>query len=211
MARTTYVKAAQKPQGPCEKCQKEIAKGDPYKWVKPRAYRGATGWKRKRCMDCPAWKASELTSSDKLATIYAGQEAAADALSDWDHEDAEALRSILSDYAEALREAGQGYVESADNIESGFGTSTSMSDELREKGEALDSAADELESTDVEDFDEGAARTEAIDELGLDDSAMVDGEDDPEELDEAINAKRQEWAEEQLSNVQDAIENVEIP
>lgn len=169
MARVTTVKRSQKDQGRCEKCGKDLPAGSAYKWCAPRAGSFARGHRRVRCLDCPSWRPSETTSSSARSAVYGAQEAAEDRLSDWDREDAEELRSILTDAAEGVREGAECYRESQSNMESGFGTSTSISDELGEKADTLESAADELESaeSDIEDFEVDDARAEALSEFSV--------------------------------------------
>lgn len=198
----------------CGKCSKEIKPGDPYKWVKPKSgpYGGT---KRVRCATCPTWRPSELTSSGALSTLYAAQEEAEDALNQWDREDRSELESILETLAEGVREAGNVYRESAENMESGFGHATSTSDELNEKADALDSAADDVEAavSDLEDWDEDAARQEVLDETAAPDVERADEYDweaDPEDLADDVQAKKDEWADAQTSVVEDAISGIEV-
>lgn len=214
MARTTHVKSARKDQGTCQKCGKKIRKGDPYKWVAPRAHRGARGYKQKRCADCPGWRASELTSSQHLSTIYGAQEAFDDFLSEWDRATGDDLAQALRDCAESVREASESYNESAENIESGFGHETSMSEELREKATEVESWADEIESAadDIEDFDEDSARSDAESEItdeiateldyegdDITEHDEYDAEDFERRVEEKISEAREEWADEQAS------------
>lgn len=138
MPRVVRVAKAQKTQGTCESCSKPIEKGSAYKWVKARY-----GPKRNRHDACPNWKASELTGSDKLSTIFAAQEAFHEGKPYASPEDyAQALR----DAAESIREAAEAYRESAQNMEDGFGHETSTSQELSEKGDEVESWADEIDS-----------------------------------------------------------------
>lgn len=224
------------PNRKCEKCSVEIKVGDPYKWVKPKSgpYGGS---KRVRCMACPSWRPSELTSSNALGILYAAQEAFGDAVSGWDREDIGGLEEALDDLASGVREAGEAYIESADNMESGFGTATSVSDEIREKGETLTGAADDIENAkdDLEAFDEDAVRAEVEDEvlpdylaelgwettsLSYEDAMAREVEDDSDEeafddeayqakVEEAIQEKRDEWADEQVSQAESAAENAD--
>lgn len=218
MARTNFVKKARKPQR-CE-LGHDIPVGAPYKYVVPRAFRGATGHKRSRCMDCPGWRPSELTSSDKRATALAACEAASDALSAWEDDSTSTLGDILNEAAEGLREAASGYRESAENIESGFGNRTSMCDDLEEKADALENAADNLESwspSGDEDFDEDAVREECRAEIlevrtdteAGEDEPGVEVADDDEELVADVEAKRQEWRDEVRGEAEDALSEAE--
>lgn len=215
------------PNRKCGKCGTEIKPGDPYKWVKPKSgpYGGT---KRVRCATCPNWRPSELTSSAALSTLYAAQEAFEDDLAQAD--DVDSIQEALNALAEGVREAGGVYTESADNMEDGFGHETSMSAELREKGEALESAADEIENADLPEWDEDEVKSEVEDdvlqeylaEIGMEADSLEealafvhdeDDEDDPQEFDldvfngrleEAIEEKRQEFLEEARDAANDA-------
>lgn len=150
MARITYVKKSQKPQGNCGFCGKPIEVGTSYMWVKPSRFDRTM----KRHAGCKVWSPSEMATNEKTAAFLAvfevADEAAAEATT------AEELRDILTTAAESLREVGQMYADSAQAVEDGFGHSTTMSEELQEKADALESAADELESAadDIEDGDD---------------------------------------------------------
>jgi hypothetical protein len=137
---TVTDKTKPKPLRKCEKCGKTIELGMPYKHVSPKSgpYGGV---KRIRCADCPSWKPSELSSS-KMASIMAAQE-------EFDVSDCESVEDIndrLNDFAATVREVGEEYKESAQNMEDGFGHSTEMSQDLESKGDELDGWADDLEN-----------------------------------------------------------------
>jgi hypothetical protein len=154
----------------CEKCSRTISIGQPYKWVKP----GAKGRSRKRnrCMDCPGWKASELTSSAFLGIIYTAEEDAPGVdVADTDAEDlARQLTDLRDHYEEAAREAAEVRTEAADNMDDGFGHETGMSTDLREQGETAEAeelagverdqpgpeVGDEPEDPDPDDYEEEA-------------------------------------------------------
>lgn len=195
----------------CGKCDVEIKVGDPYKWCKPKSgpYGGSM---RVRCAACPTWTQAELTSSAFLAAIYAAQDAAQDALRNWDRETLDDLVNALSDYAEGLREAASVRTEAADNMEDGFGHSTSMSEDLRAEGEQVEYYADEVENGDLgEEWDEDAAKGEVIDEhvwdVDLPDGPPsvdeYDWDADPHGLQSQVDEKREEWASEVESKYDD--------
>lgn len=216
MARMTTVAAARTDQGKCEKCGKPITKGTGYKWIKPRTHAGATGYKRKRCLSCPNWRPSETTSSPALSVLYAGQEAAEDALAGWDRQDVSALAAVLTEFAEAVNEASQVYAESASNIEDGFGHSTSTSEDIQAKADELEGMAQELENAadELEEWDEDAARAEVLDEAGIEGltrDSEYDWEEDPEDLQDNVDQAREDWADEQMTLAEDAISNVQAP
>lgn len=152
MARVNLVKKARIAQGKCGRCGVEIKRGDPYRWTKPRY-----GSKRVRCMrrEC-RFRPSDLTSSDNRAAIFAAQESVEDAI--------EAVRKMekpsktvvetlcveVGCASEEIRQTGELYGESADNIEQYFSESETI-DECRENADACDAVADALGAFD---FDE---------------------------------------------------------
>lgn len=148
IARVKYVKGARKDQGVCGGCSQPIKKGDPYKWwtVGFRARH-----KSKRCEKCPLPPPSARESNEKVAAVYAAQEAFDDAIET--AMDRDSIVSVLGEYAEGLREAASLWNESADAIEDGFGHETEQSNEQREKGENAESCADQIES-DAEGLDD---------------------------------------------------------
>lgn len=145
--KVTFVKKARKFQGKCDHCGEPIEAGQAYKYFQPRF-----GPAHKRHIACPHWKPSQMVSNEKLSALYAAQEAAEDSIDGWKpspqdkHLDTSELEGILSDAAQDFREVSEMYSESAQNIEDGFGHSTSMSEEMTEKAEEIESFADNLES-----------------------------------------------------------------
>jgi hypothetical protein len=208
MARTHIVKKAQKDQGycmspTCSHEDKAIKVGDSYKHFTLRF-----GGKKVYHTDCNV-PGSHTTASAQLGTIYDAQETASQALGSINAEDANAdwFMEVAQAAADAIREAGEMYSESADNMESGFGTSTSISDEIREKGEGCESWADEIESAaqDIEDFDEDDARQDAENEHDAED---YEEESEREQaIEDEINTKRDDWFSEAVSAIEDAINN----
>jgi len=73
--RINIVKSARKAQGHCQSCGKEIEVGQGYRWIKFR-YAGT----RKRHLDCPNFRPSDMTNA-KYAAVYAAIENAEDGLS----------------------------------------------------------------------------------------------------------------------------------
>jgi len=207
MARTTVVKKAQKHHGKCQKCGKELPIGCSYKWVAPRAHKAARGFKKKRCMGCPGWRPSELTSSQHLGTIYAAQETFDDFVSSWEGDDgcADGLGEAGKEAASSIEEAAESYRESAQNIEEGFGHPTQMSEELEEKASEVESWAGEVESAadDVEDLDKETIEDDARTEWEDDEALQV------ESLESytagAIDNALGEWMEEQQQKIEDVL------
>ncbi len=132
----------------CGRCQKPIAAGDEYLWFQ-HAFRA-------KVIRCPQHypSQSELTTSDKLARLYSIQEGFDTLLKEFHKAtNADDVVSALESAEEEAREVAGEYNESADNIEEGFGHETSMSEEIRGKGDscetwadALSTAKDEVES-----------------------------------------------------------------
>jgi hypothetical protein len=212
MARTHIVQKAQKDQGSCQSptCShesREIKIGDSYKHFSIRAYKGGRGTKKVYHVDCHVPQ-SHRTTSAQLGMIYDAQETAQAELAALDNTATpDDFQAIAEAAAQGIREAGEMYVESADSMESGFGTSTYVSDEIREKGEGCESWADEIESAgqDIEEFDEDLARGEAEEENDAED---FDEESEREDaIESAIEDRRQTWFDEQVSAVEDAINN----
>jgi hypothetical protein len=137
-------KSKPKPNRKCDKCGKEIDVGMPYQWTEIKMTYG--GMKKVRCMDCPPWKQSELTTS-KMSGVYAAQEEAEDT----DVSTIEDLEALCESVAEQIEAVGDEYEESGQNMEDGFEHATSMSDELKERGESLKSWAEDIRALD---FDE---------------------------------------------------------
>lgn len=204
----THVKNAQKDQGTCCKCNKEIKAGEPYSWIKPQY-----GTKRVVCGNCH-FKNSDLTTSDKLSTVYAAQENAEDSVADWDGEDIEDLKSFVSDMASEIRDVADEYQSSCDAIKERFSES-STADECEEKAESLGSWADELESFDPADFDEADADFEEEVLKDVPDETEEQKKQRQEELyekneenkEKAIEEAREQWAEAARSEALDLIGN----
>lgn len=134
----------------CEVCGKEIEPGSPYKHVTPKSgpYGGR---KRVRCAACPTWRQWDLSQSlsARVAQIEHDFRQAIEGV-----ETKEDVESALNDAAEAIREIAEEKREGAQNIEDGFGHPTSMSEELTDVADQLDSWADDVEGADVPDLPE---------------------------------------------------------
>jgi hypothetical protein len=139
MAQTHTVKAAQKAQR-CNTCGQPIEVGQSYKWFKMKLARG--GVKKSYHPGCNIPPSHRTTS--RMGQIWDAQEVASNGI--FGAESLADIEAELQSFAEAVRSVGEEYTESADNIESGFGHETFQSTELRERGEALDSWADDLEN-----------------------------------------------------------------
>jgi hypothetical protein len=159
MARIKTVTKAQKDQGTCEACGKELPAGSGYKWTKANRYSP----KRKRCLDCPTWSQSELSTS-KLATALAGQEtayAALDALDATDYMDDSgfdhasvvgSLEGILADAATAAEECREDYEEGLSNMPEGLQAGPT-GELIQERMDALEEWSNELQGFSPDDYD----------------------------------------------------------
>jgi hypothetical protein len=222
MARITYVKSARatkRGNRRCTGCGKEIKPGDSYKWFANRI--GRMSMRKDYCSTCVI-RPSMMTTSPHLATIYAAQETAEDALDALgEGTTLDDIGQVLRDCAEGYREAKESYEESAQNIEDGFGHPTQMSEEIQEKAEACEAAADELESQadNIDGMDDPAAEDEEFADDGEfeydgevdDDGNPVDKEDYEAKLHEHADAKREERLEAAIEEARSAIsEGVQI-
>lgn len=126
--RIHHVKKARKTNiGNCQSCGKPIKKGDAYKLIKPRY-----GAQKNRHEACPDWRPSEMTSSDKLSTLYAAQEEISDALKSWT--DVSELAEALNNAATSAEEARDGYQEAADSDDK----QGAIQQQNQEKADAVD-------------------------------------------------------------------------
>jgi hypothetical protein len=174
LAKIVTVRRAQKDQGKCETCDTPLPAGVGYKHYSV----GFRGFKRRRCLSCPDPKPSERESS-KIAGVYAAQEAV-DVGTITTVEDAQA---VLQEFAEAVREVAQEYEDAADAMgEAGY--------EMQEKADVLNGAADDVENTDLSEY-----------EADGDDDA--EGDDDGGLTDEQLDALR--------DAVQTAVDEIELP
>lgn len=205
MARTIYVKKARKDQQPCmspscKHTSRAISAGMPYKHFSMKLTYG--GVRKVYHEDCHIPQSHRTTS--RMGEIYDAQEEAENAMPQ-EPDETGTLETIASDFAQTVREVGEGYTESADNMEEGFGHSTFMSDELREKGESLEEWANDLESLDFEEFDEVEAREQA-----RNDSDLEDGDEDTPEVEEAVEEARSTWWEEQVEKLNSELGNCPV-
>jgi len=156
VARIKSVKKARKDQGECGDCGKQIRAGQPYKWWTV-GFRSR--YKHKRCDECITPMPSARESNPKVAAILAVEETF-DTTSAKCRED---LVSVLEDAASGIRDAGEQWTESADEMEQGFGHETEQSNEQREKGEAAEGWAEAIENA-VHELDEEKGEDESDDE-----------------------------------------------
>jgi hypothetical protein len=149
--RIYHVKKSRKDQGQCGKCRDPLPAGSAYRWIKARY-----GPKKRRCMKATCrFRPSDMTSSDNLADIYLAQEDAQDELArvrgELDETDVELVNNLMTDLAGTLeesaqsaRDVGERYEDGAQAQEEYFYGSYQI-DEIREKSEAAEQYADELD------------------------------------------------------------------
>lgn len=174
MPRVTHVKKARKDNPVCKK-------GGSYYWWKFR--HGG-----KRYSLTPPTR-SQLTTSGHLAAIYDAEDSVTNLYID-PSEGAlagsmESAKDAIDGAADTFREQAEEYNESADNVEEYFPGSW-KAEEIREKGEACEAAADEC-TNQVDTLQECIDR---LDELGdkpeRDDAESEVGKDDDEDEDDYI-------------------------
>lgn len=200
--------------------------GDSYQWIKFNR-----GPKLVRCMKAACgFRQSDMTRG-KMSGVYAAQEAAQDTIAEWDGEDIEDLKTALTDAAEAIREVASEYGESADNMEQAFPGGSPTIDECREKQEELESWADELENTDLtewdgaDDDDDGATRACVACDLNVvkndsggwshvtgtgEDAEDGDHTPEPEDTKNSADQTHEEWVDEQRTAAEEAIGNCPV-
>lgn len=150
--KVSTVQKARKSPGSCGKCKTPIEIGMPYRWW--AAFRGP---KQIACMkDTCTPTQADLTGSDKLARLYAAQEAARVEIAE--AEDAEAVTSALETCVEVAREVGDEYREAADAF-GGNGPSAERADNVEAWADELENAAG------ADEFDEDQSRDEGRDEI----------------------------------------------
>ena len=158
LAKIERVAKARKDQGTCEVCGTALPAGSPYKHYSV----GFRGFKRKRCVDCPDPKQSERESS-KIAGVYAAQEEV-DTSTITTIEDA---KTVLSEFAEAVREVAQEYRDAADAV-------GAMGEEMEAAADTLESSADDVENTDLDEYAHDENGDEVGDDVTLEGSALDD-------------------------------------
>lgn len=176
MARLTFVKKARenKKGRACRRCGKAIKKGDSYYWFANRI--GRTGVRKEYCSEHRP-RPSEMTTSDKLSTLYAAREELEDCAGWFDDdttlEAAKALaEETLRNAIDNVNQVAEDYRESKSNMPDSLQEGTT-GQQCEENADACDSwateiesCADEIEALTEDDFadeDEESKRQSAID------------------------------------------------
>lgn len=190
----------------CGKCGITIVIGESYMWWANRLPGAPSGHRNIRCSACPP-SIAERTPG-RAGEFMMAQQNAEGEIAQWCGEmqnlltaptpDAESLyapRDVLDGFADEVEGISQEMIESADNMEEGFGHATSTSDELRERGEDLESQASDVRETDFEDVPD------------RDDFCGTEGEFEAEEYLAALEA----WITDCETAAVEAINNMEMP
>lgn len=184
----------------CQRCQREIAKGEVYRWW----FVGfRSRYKRVRCMTCPAPRTSELESS-RLSEAYAAVETAEDALDAVEAPGDEGdLESILQDAASEIQSLADDYRSADEQFGGGGGTDSGQ------RADDLEQAAQDLEGWDAEEFDnDGHWCSEHSDEEGWKPEDLITERESCTDCREGLETARQEWWDEQTDSARSALSDL---
>lgn len=171
----------------CGKCGDKIKPGDGYRWWANRAPGQRGSVRRIRCMKQGCTPTTAERTPGRRGQLMGIQEDLDKALGS--ATTIEDLGSVRDDAASQLRDFGQEFADGADNMEAGFGHETYQSAELREKAEAIEAIADEIEGLEAEASDDDAEEFDE-EQVGKALSQELFGIDDPAQLEDA---QREEW------------------
>lgn len=158
MPRVVFVKAARerhdstgavKPLNTCDKCNKAIEIGSPYKHMSVKTG-PRSSHKLVRCDGCPVWQVWEYSTSASARCAQIVHDARTE-IEGLNEADPDAVSDVLNTAAEAARELAEEKRESAQNIEDGFGHPTERSDDLNALADDLNAWADEIDAITVPD------------------------------------------------------------
>lgn len=192
----------------CDSCRAPIPVGTPFKFISVKRQYGGITYRRHET--CPTWKPWEYSTAlwARIAQIQAMDVDTSGASPE------DSIEDLVSDFAEAIRELAGEKEEGADNIESGFGHETEMSQQLRETAGSLNEWADEFENIDLPELDQedqecqDCEGTGEIEEEGKEatecEQCGGEGTLAPEEPTEA---ELEDWRTEVASLIQDALDN----
>jgi hypothetical protein len=182
----------------CQSCREKIKPGDGYRWWANRLPGQRGSFRNIRCMKSECTPSQADMTPGRAGQLMRIQEDGGSQIWDASHED---LQGIAEQLAEQVRELASELEESADNIESGFGHETQQSEELRERAEAIEGYADELEQVDIDEWS---------DDDWKEDNPLEDYEGDEDSQIEDLTQARESHLEEQRQKVQDALDAVEL-
>lgn len=141
LAKIHEVGKSQKDQGECGRCGVPLPKGSPYRWFTV-GFRSS--YKRVRCMKPECTPKQSERESSKLAEVYSALEAAEVDIENATEKDE--IEQAVREFADAVRETGSEYSEASINPNTG----SVFNPEAEERGEALTSWGDELDSFSVD-------------------------------------------------------------
>jgi hypothetical protein len=139
MASIERVKSCRKSPGKCNKCDREIKQGEPYKFWKITRFSS----KSVRCVDCPDPRPSQLTNSEFYGQLYGQQESIEDALKSGEMDEIiGAVDCAIDDFDGMMSDLD----DKISNLESSFPNGCPSLDTLQERRDALEPYKEELES-----------------------------------------------------------------
>lgn len=143
-AQVKHVKRAQKDQGKCSGCNKELPVGSEYRYYKP-GFRSRV--KIRICMSDNCTPRRSQLESSKLSDAYSAVEHAEDRLNDTgtpENTTVEEIQEIIDECASEIRNVAEEY-------EASIEAAPMLEETVREKIERLEEFADELDSVSLED------------------------------------------------------------
>jgi hypothetical protein len=178
------------PNRKCGRCGAEIQVGEGYYWWANKLPGSRSGYKQIRCSEHPPTLAERTPG--RAGQWMQMEEGFGKQIADTDSytEDGE-FSGLAQDIASEIRSFGEEFTESAENMESGFGHETEQSTELRERGDRIIEAADEIEGMDF-------------------DPSPEKGDEDEDETDEQFEERLESWRDECRTKLEDEISNVDI-
>lgn len=167
-----------------------IKKGESYWWWK---FRFGGKYKSKTQP-----KASQLTQSDFLSTLYSVQES----IEEFEADDGDEIASFIEDQKLELEQLRDTCQENHDNMPDQLQDSET-GELLQNRVDGLEGVIDELDCIDI-DVDEDALREEAKDEIEGDETIK------PADREAAINEKFEELKEARVSEILDELKGVDL-
>jgi len=170
----------------CRQCQREILPGEAYRYITPRF-----GPEKYWC-SAHSPRQSDLAGG-KLSEAYAAQEGLEDDIAAFRRGEIEDLESSISTAAEEAERIAEEYEESISNMPDSLQDSPTAQD-CQERADALREWKDELEAVDLstEEFDPDSVSREDY---------------EAEELEAAVEEKRQEFEEAERERVAEEVES----
>lgn len=195
MPRINHVQKSQK-ERTCGACRKPIAVGEAYKWA--QRYKSPKMYRHEHC----AFRPSDLTTS-KMGEVWDAQEDARENVASAETPDE--LRDALEQLAEVVREIGEQYQESCDNIREHFEDSPTA-EECEEKAQGLEDWAGELEGESFDEFEPTEfEREEFSNDDGLEGEALEAAKAEHEAEQDRLEAEHEAEQETEAENYLDEL------